>query len=406
MIEQAIAYIGGLLEGNEFFQGGFVLALLGTVAVWGRQLPAKVWTLLKRFLIVDCDVQERDDAFKAIVGWLADQPYGKRVKRFTVTVKEDRRGNPSIMFSPAPGTHWIWYHRWLVKVDRGREKLSLGNGNAISGFYESFTIQTLGWGRQVLEDLVNDAVRLHTEQHQGRTRVEIQDGFGGWDELGAIPMRPLESVVLPEGKVECTVQDMKRFLASEDWYGSLGIPYRRGYLFHGPPGTGKSSFCMALAGHLDLSLSVVQLSDPKLTDSQLAKMLSRTRRKSILLLEDVDCLYDDDRRAKDAEGVTLSGLLNALDGAQAQTGRMVILTTNYLDKLDPALVRPGRADVVIAFELASTAQIEEMFMRFFPLVSLAEVQAFAKSLGDQVVSPAEVQGILLDRLNMGGNGTA
>jgi len=398
VIDQIVVYFTELLSENEFFQGGFILAAMGTLAIWGKQLPAKGWTLIKRLLIVECDIQQRDDAFEALTVWLSLQPYGKKVKRFSVTLEEEHtEGIREIIFSPAPGVHWIYYRGRIVRIERGREKLSVGNGDAIAGFYESFTLQTFGKGRGALERLIRDAVELYEEQGKDRTKVYLQDGYGGWDVLCDLPKRPLDSVILEDGAAETIVHDMEQFLASEEWYASLGIPYRRGYLFHGPPGTGKSSFCIALAAHFGFGLSVVTLSDPKLTDAMLAKMLSRTRERSLLLLEDIDCLYDESRNAKDAAGVTLSGLLNALDGAQAQTGRMAILTTNYPDSLDPALVRPGRADVRIDFGLASLDQIQRLFSRFFPGDPKADAYDFAMAIGDRKKPVAEVQGMLLQR---------
>ncbi len=395
-MEQAIVYLTELLGENEFFQGGFVLALFGAVAMWGRQLPKKAWALIKRMLIVECDIQERDEAFRALVEWLALQPYGKKVKRFSVSVLEGQDGSRDVVFSPAPGVHWLWYGRRIIRLERGREKLTLGNSDAIAGFYESFTLQTFGKSRVSLEGLIKAAVKLRADRGSDMVSVHVQDGYGGWDELSRLPVRPLESVVLCDGVSEQTIEDMERFLSSEQWYTSLGIPYRRGYLFHGPPGTGKSSFCVALASRLGFGLSIVTLSDKKLTDVLLAKMLSHTRRRSLLLLEDIDCLFNQDRSSKDAaEGVTLSGLLNTLDGAQAQTGRLLVMTTNYPESLDPALMRPGRADVRIDFKLASLDQIEGMFLRFFPESHLGEAEIFSKSIGDGKKSAAEIQALLM-----------
>ncbi len=400
MLEQPIIYLTELLSANEFFQGGFVLALIGAIAVWGKKIPGKVWALAKRLLIVECDVQERDEAFRALVEWLALQPYGKKVKRFSVSVLEGQDGARDVVFSPAPGVHWLWHGRRLIRLSRGREKLTLGNSNAIAGFYESFTLQTFGKSRVSLEEVIRAAIKTRTDRGRDKVSVCVQDGYGGWDELSLLPARELDSVVLPDRVAEQTVEDITTFLRSEQWYTSLGIPYRRGYLFHGPPGTGKSSFCMALASHLGFGLSIVTLSDKKLTDVYLAKMLAHTRKRSLLLLEDIDCLFNEDRSSKDAsEGITLSGLLNAIDGAQAQTGRLMVMTTNYPGVLDAALTRPGRADVQVEFKLASRDQIERLFLRFFPRACLGEAESFSKSIGEGEKSIAEVQGRLIGLSN-------
>ena len=127
-------------------------------------------------------------------------------------------------------------------------------------------------------------------------------------------------------------------------------------------------------------------------------MLAQTSKRSILLFEDIDCLFDKNRKNNDSKGVTLSGLLNVLDGAQAQTGRVVVLTTNYVDALDSALIRPGRADMRIEFGLATYSQIEILYSKFFPDASMEEAADFASQIGDKKMSPAEIQELLMKKI--------
>ncbi len=86
--------------------------------------------------------------------------------------------------------------------------------------------------------------------------------------------RELSSVVLGKGKKEAIVSDVKRFMERDRWYAERGIPYRRGYLLHGAPGSGKSSFITALAGHLDFNICLLNLSERGLTDDKLNHLLS------------------------------------------------------------------------------------------------------------------------------------
>jgi len=103
--------------------------------------------------------------------------------------------------------------------------------------------------------------------------------------------RPLSTVVLPDGVGEGILADMQRFLCSEEWYANRGIPYRRGYLLHGPPGTGKSSLCLALAGALKMDVCLISLSDPSLDDEGLRTSLTNAPAGSLLLFEDVDSIF-------------------------------------------------------------------------------------------------------------------
>lgn len=191
-----------------------------------------------------------------------------------------------------------------------------------------------------------------------------------WTVLGKPRLkRPLGSVILDEGVKESLVADVKEFMAAQEWYTERGVPYRRGYLLYGPPGTGKTSFIQALAGELDYSVAMINLSEMGMTDDLLAQLLTQLPEKSILLLEDVDAALVN-RRQRDPDGysgrsVTASGLLNALDGLAAGEDRIAFLTTNHIDKLDPALIRPGRVDMMVRIGEASRYQAGQMWDRYY-----------------------------------------
>lgn len=121
----------------------------------------------------------------------------------------------------------------------------------------------------------------------------------------------------------------------------MGIPFRRGYLLYGYPGTGKSSFIRALAGELKVHLCLVSLNDKNMTDEDLNSLLNNAPPRSILLLEDVDAAFAQRDNGETASRVTFSGLLNALDGVGSQEGKILFMTTNKINLLDPALIRPG-----------------------------------------------------------------
>ncbi|RAK77663.1 P-loop containing nucleoside triphosphate hydrolase protein [Aspergillus fijiensis CBS 313.89] len=203
------------------------------------------------------------------------------------------------------------------------------------------------------------------------------------------------------------------------------IPYRWGYLLHGPPGTGKSSLCFAIAGHLGLDLYLLHLSQKELTDNQLARLFRSLPFRCIVLVEDVDCVAVAQERADDGSGgaggrdasttngVTLSGLLNAIDGVSAGEGRILIVTTNHVEKLDAALRRHGRVDMTIAYGYAQTPEVASLFkstyastdtdtLSFAPPVTPdspsldALASEFATLVPSGEFSGAEIQGYLLD----------
>jgi len=174
--------------------------------------------------------------------------------------------------------------------------------------------------------------------------------------------------------------DAHKFLESRAWYSERGIPFRRGYLLYGVPGSGKTSLIRSLAGELCLDVYVVSLSRAGLDDVTLQELISHLPGRCIALMEDIDAAFHHDINREAAHpkvetpgvsggsqsrGVTLSGLLNAIDGVAAHEGRLLFATTNDYGALDPALRRPGRMDRHIEFGLATRYQMREMFLRFY-----------------------------------------
>ena len=123
----------------------------------------------------------------------------------------------------------------------------------------------------------------------------------------------------------------------------MGIPYKRSYLFYGPPGTGKSSLAQAVPREIMFSICFVNCSD-RINDFNFNKLLNTAPKQSIILVEDVDSIFSERKNADHNNQLTFSGFLNAIDGVRSQEGRIIIMTTNYKERLDPALLRPGRVD--------------------------------------------------------------
>ena len=215
--------------------------------------------------------------------------------------------------------------------------------------------------------------------------------YGGarpeWVDAGRRPARPVASVVLKGDAARAIVDDARAFLRLERWYAERGIPYRRGYLLHGAPGSGKTSLVRAVAGELQLPVYQLPLSGAGVDDEAFHRLLRGTARRSVVLLEDVDAGVDvdagcewtvdgstDGRRKVVREnrenargGVTLRGLLGALDGVGAAEGRLLFMTCRDASALEPALIRPGRIDTRLAFEAPDKAQAKALFRHFYGL---------------------------------------
>jgi len=388
MWDQCVEFVQNQLQNNDLFQGGLLLMVGGAILALVRSWPFRFWGFIKYHSMVVIDIPDRDRSFKWVDRWLSNHSYAlKHARVLTVDTKGSHRprllSRTHIMFTPAPGTHWLFYKYRLIILSRSRKIQE--NGDSDDAYREAFTIRVLGRDRAIVRELLEEARDTFKPESQNNMVVYTR-GLGYWDDY-YVPTRSMESVILPEGQSEMLIQDMTSFLSSEVWYREKGVPYHRGYLFHGPPGSGKTSFLLALATHLERDIALVNLKSTDLADGGLATALTEVPRNTILLIEDVDCVVPT-REGRSTEGISFAGLLNALDGLTTPHGQIVFMTTNHREKLDPALIRPGRCDTEVLFTHATNFQKEMMFTRFFPDSPLAS--KFAQ-VADGNISMAEIQ---------------
>jgi chaperone BCS1 len=386
---------------NAFASGGLLLMVIGGVSVWLRAVPERIWYWIVRQATMMITVNDDDAAFVWVKEWFLEQKFLKRIRHVDL---DTTMRNERIAMIPAPGMHWFWYGRrpyqvWFSRTEESRDRAARR--------MESLTFRTLGRKRIVLQKFVDDVVSCHTRRMGVQSYLYVYND--GWDYVEGYAPRLLDSVVLQPGEKEHLIEDVKGFRASKQRYARLGIPYHRGYLLYGPPGTGKTSLVSALAAHFGLSIYVVNLTD--FTDRTLMNAVNLVPASSVLLFEDIDCTKGGKTRESvnssaingtqnqtekgtaTANGVTLSGLLNVLDGFYAPSNVLFVMTTNHIEVLDEALLRPGRIDYRLYLGKASDRQKIELYRRFFPHASEYESIEFVESHFAETM--AEFQGLLL-----------
>lgn len=175
-------------------------------------------------------------------------------------------------------------------MERHREKAGLEVATGGSPF-ESMTLTAIGRNPNIFVDILEEAKGLALRQQEGKT-VLYTSWANEWRPFGQPQRkRPLSSVILDQGIAESIVHDVHEFNQNGKWYYDRGIPYRRGYLLHGPPGTGKSSFVKALAAELNYNICLIHLNEGSMTDDRLNHLLNVIPERSLLLLEDIDATF-------------------------------------------------------------------------------------------------------------------
>ncbi|OAA39128.1 mitochondrial chaperone BCS1 [Metarhizium rileyi] len=375
---------------NPVFAGGIGLASLGAAAAFARRGAIVSLGAARRRLLVNVEISKQDPAYPWILAWLSQPRVATgfiasritRIHNLSVTTRTTNSRvagaegpvNASFFLQPGYGRHVVKFGNAYIAVNR--EKHSTANMNTGEP-HEIVQLTTLWAYRHTFEGIFAEAHTLAAKANEGKTVVYSARGME-WSPLGdSRKKRPLGSVILDVGVKESIVADVKDFLSRQQWYVDRGIPYRRGYLLYGPPGSGKSSFIQALAGELDFGVAMINLSEMGMTDDKLAYLLTKLPKRCLLLLEDADAAFVN-RRHRDTDGysgatVTFSGLLNALDGVAASEERIAFLTTNHIERLDPALIRPGRVDMMTRIGEATRYQAGHMWDRFYGDVDISSL---------------------------------
>lgn len=352
-----------------------------------------------------------------VVSWMAEQEKESSTSNSRALTIYGEHG---LRYTSSANTSWYKFNNRWLKFERGQPLVHVSenrNGQTVSTQMDpEITISCLSLSTEPIQAFLTFIKKKQDDSLRSNiTRINrLAEGACKWAQPINRTSRTLHSVTMEADKKTDLIKDISTYLdpKSKAWYSDRGIPYRRGYLLFGPPGTGKTSFATALAGHFRLEMYVLSMSAEGLTDAGLETIFGSLPSRSVIVLEDVDSagiiretMSSKGKKGKSQKGVTLSGLLNAIDGPASAEGRILLMTSNSPDALDPALIRPGRIDRKILFGNASAEVSKGLFTKTYTdidgqpvggipnLESLAE--EFASFIPENQLTPAEVQGFLL-----------
>ena len=227
------------------------------------------------------------------------------------------------------------------------------------------------------EDFIDTSIKYYNKFYDecklGKDEIKLMlssDEGGYFISLGYRKKRNLNTIYLPSKQKQNMIDDITYFLdeKTKAKYEKLGILHKRTYLFEGIPGSGKSSFIMALASHFGYNLAIISFT-PKMHDNDLIRLLRSLNEdkenKSFVIFEDMDCIFKERKSNDESRNmITFSGILNALDGITTRDNMICFITTNYKQNLDSALIRPGRVDSIFRFDFVNKEQVIDIFTAF------------------------------------------
>lgn len=338
---------------NQVVTGLSFTAAVGAVLYEIKSWPGAIWAIIKPKLFTTVTIKSNHRGFDDVHFWIKKQNFFKKIRNIALSdpiIKLPEFDGIREEISVGYGTHWFFWHKRLVILNRYTDDKSATQTPCDIIIIKIFphSRKSINYWKHELEEIKKENKKMFTYYSNDEWFEKIQTNYS----------RSLDSIFLNNGEKEKIIHDVQSFLDSEIWYHERGIPWHRGYLFYGAPGTGKTSLTQAISSHFKWPLYIVNLND-LLRDSQLTKLIAFIPFKSIILFEDIDVAMNDKAQ------VTLGAIFNILDGVLTPDGVIFIMTTNNPSVINPTMIRPGRIDYYAEFQLLDRTEQKKMARNFY-----------------------------------------
>ena len=390
------------LKNNELFMTAIGLSGAGILTFWVKDVPKLLYQYIKKMLTIELVITNNNTVYYDFLKWISVRYPNKNFRNLRLANGrwgDDNEATTSIGY----GTHYIFFNRRLFKINIQKD-----DADQTIQVKENVSISTFGIRKSIFDPLIHEIVNVKNDKSK---KISIHKFTDHWTHPVEQNKRSIESVFIEKEKKDRIINSLNKFIQSEEWYIKNGIPYQFGILLYGPPGTGKTSLIKAISSYLDFP--IYYLPSSKLYE--IGNSIVSLPEKCLLVIEDIDSnpvthsrgendsldleivqphnyVTDDKPVVKPVKKTEnnvskymrttfsldtgISDLLNSLDGMFSIHGRILIATTNHIEKLDEALIRPGRIDLRIHVGYVNHEILKDFLNNFFPNNKVVETDEF------------------------------
>jgi mitochondrial chaperone BCS1 len=418
-ILQLFTQLNTTAKSNPILAGIISLYGITVLGVIFRSVPSSIYFFIKRqstttLSFTSSSVGTNLETFGSFLKWFEKSRWARFSRSISLTGmwtwgSDDKDGT---VVGIGEGSHFFIYRGRPCWMTRRR----LTDGSQYQLTYE-IVITMFGRSRKRIEDMIEEFRYKPDNKKIGVFALHSNE----WVRLADVAKRPLKTVIIDRAMKNELVGNIQHWMDSREWYEERGLAYKKTFILKGMPGTGKTSLIKALASHFGMNVCMINLA--MMTDNSFERALSTAPKNSFIVIEDFDSssatkarkslvtkkvaqptdkpsdkvelpvsasgeLVTKEAAAKDPledllhGGLTLSGILNALDGLLSLDGKIVFMTTNVYETLDPALIRKGRVDHTYELGMLTDPEVRDYVELMFPETGdLTRAIYFAPILG-------------------------